>query len=88
MTNKTSPATAYTASGVAIGGFAITPNSSADLESVARGVYVGVTGNLTVITYGESAEITFQNVQAGSIIPIMVRRVMATSTASGLIGMY
>ena len=66
--------------------FAITPNSSADLAQTTRGIYVGGGGNLVVILADDSASVTFTNVQPGIIYPLRCKRVLATSTATGLVG--
>lgn len=58
----------------------------------AKSLYVGVTGNLTVITSGDNSNgglgtaILFSNVPVGWF-PLQVRAVMATgTTASGIVG--
>lgn len=78
--------------------FAITPNDSADLEHVTRGLYIGTGGDLTVdmagrVRNGEdidaSETILFANVAAGTILPIRVKRVDATgTTAQNIVGIY
>lgn len=51
-----------------------------------NGVYVGGAGNLKVVTAGGET-VTFNNCQAGSIIPWAVARVFSSgTTATGLIG--
>jgi hypothetical protein len=65
--------------------FAITPADS-DLSQEARALYVGGTGNLTV-TMDSGFVVTFTNVAAGSIIPISVVRVAASTTATSIIGL-
>lgn len=68
-------------------GFAITPNDSTDLASDAAGIYVGVTGNVTLVT-AKGTTLLFTAVPAGTVIPVDTRRVLATGTAaSGLIGL-
>jgi len=67
---------------------AITPNDSTDLTMATRGIYIGGDGNLSVVTVGDQT-VLFSNVVAGSILPIRVKRVMATNTtATNLVGMY
>lgn len=66
---------------------AITPNDSADLTTRALALYVGVSGDVKLDTWGGET-VTFANVPAG-ILPVRARRVYATgTTASGIIGLY
>jgi hypothetical protein len=66
--------------------FAITPSDSANLAQVVRALYVGVTGNLTLITIAGNS-VVFTNVPAGAIIPVQTQQVMNTgTTASGIVG--
>ena len=65
---------------------AVTPSDTVDLANVSV-IYVGVTGNIAIITAGGD-EVTLQNAQAGSVVPIRVKRVKATgTTATGLIAL-
>lgn len=72
--------------------FAVTPNDATNLAPVyAKALYVGVTGNVTVVPINAVADtdtVLFTAVPAGTILPIQVRRVMATgTTASGIIAL-
>lgn len=68
-------------------GFAITPDDSNDLAVDAGSIYVGVTGNIALVTVGGTT-LTFLAVQAGSILAVKARRVLATgTTATNLIGL-
>lgn len=76
---------------------AITPSDTAAVaigpgSSYAKALYVGVTGNLTVITAGDNSNgglgtpVLFSNVPVGWF-PVQVRAVMATgTTASSIVG--
>lgn len=81
--------------------FAVTTNDAQDLvnpagnamPSYAKGLYIGVTGNVAVITCGDDSNngagtpVTFTNVPVGWF-PVQVRRVMNTNTtASGIIAL-
>lgn len=83
--------------------FAVTPNDTLDLTnpsssasattSYAKALYVGVTGNLAVITAGDKSNnlqgtsVTFNNVPVGWF-PVQVRRVMSTgTTASNIVAL-
>lgn len=64
----------------------IVPDDAADLGYVTRGLYVGSTGSVVAVMLSGD-EITLNDVQAGVIYPIRVRRVKTTgTTAAGLIG--
>ena len=66
---------------------AITPSDTVNLGSPTRSIYVGVTGNLTVLMYGGQV-VTFNNVPVG-IFPIQVLRVNATgTTATNLVALW
>lgn len=61
---------------------AVTPSDTVDLTSPAKALYVGVTGDVTVIPLGSGAAVTFPAVPAGTILPVECRRVNATNTAA------
>lgn len=73
---------------------AATVTLDADISTVngsqVRGIYVGAAGNVAVRTsLGE--EVTFVGLQAGSIIPVRVRRVLTSGTtvsAGNLLALY
>lgn len=51
-------------------------------------VYVGVTGNVRVLT-AQGDDVTFVGVSAGTIIPVQVLRVYATNTtATNMVRIY
>ena len=65
---------------------AITPNNGADLTYTTRGIYVGGAGNIVATVGG--VDVTFNNVQAGTVLPIRTTRIKATgTTATGLVGL-
>ena len=67
---------------------AVTPSDSTNLTAIARSLYVGTAGNVTLLTVGQNV-VTFSNVQAGSILPVRVIRVNATSTtATNIVALY
>jgi hypothetical protein len=65
--------------------FAITPDTDNDLALWARSLYVGTAGDLVVIPADGTASVTFVGVQG--IVPVAVRRVLATSTADNIVGL-
>lgn len=67
------------------GAFAITPSDTVNLSDPAV-IYVGGTGNVRVMT-AQGDTVTFVGLPVGSIVPVQVIRVYATSTtATNLIG--
>ena len=68
-------------------GFAIVPSDSVDFVKDAGGIYVGVTGNVVLVT-GKGTVLTFVGVPAGTVLLIDTSRVNATATtATNLIGL-
>lgn len=66
--------------------FAVTPSDSTVLDLV--GIYVGTTGNVAVLPYGNTVAVTFDTVPAGAIIPLKITKVMSTNTtASNIVGL-
>ena len=71
--------------------FAITPSDSTDLDTFAKALYIGVSGDVSVHMAGDTAvsptTITFKSVPIGTL-PVQVRRVLAaTTTATNIIGL-
>jgi len=71
---------------------AITPDTDNDLATNTRAVYVGGAGNLIVHMAADAAgsptAVTFTAVPAGTLLPIRVRRVLATGTATAIVGIW
>lgn len=66
----------------------VTPNDTVDLPTLPRAIYVGQTGAVSVRLAGGQTAI-FNNVQAGSFLPIRAAGVNATgTTASGLVALW
>lgn len=67
--------------------FAITPHDSNNEDQVFRGLYVGVGGDVVVVTTKNKA-VTFTGVPTGTILPIIGKRVNATNTtATDMVGL-
>lgn len=67
---------------------AMTPALDADFPRITRGVYVGVTGNLTVQFAGDAdaAPVTLMNLTAGLWHPMQIQKIIsATTTATGIL---
>lgn len=73
----------------AIDAKSVTPNDSTDLSnSICRALYIGGAGNISLDT-AEGTTLTFSALQAGTILPLQVKRVRATSTtATDIIALY
>jgi len=71
--------------------FAVTP-SDTELSYVFRALYVGGTGNVVITTLGSgnvaSADVTFNNVPAGTILPICGKFVKAATTATNIVALF
>jgi len=67
--------------------FTITPNDVSELEEVTRALYVGSSGDISLIMKSGQT-IIFSGVSAGSILPIRVSHINSTNTtASNIIGL-
>ena len=70
-------------------GAAVTPSDTVDLTNVSLAIYVGATGNLTVIMAGAGESVAFTAIPAGTLFRIRVTRVMATgTTATGIVALW
>ena len=68
--------------------FAITPHDSNDLSNVTRGLYVGATGDVVVVT-ANGDEVTLTALAAGVFHPIRAKQVKSTNTtATNIVGVY
>lgn len=68
--------------------FAITPNDSQDLSLFTKAIYVGIGGDVVLRAVGADNDVTFANVQTGSIIDVRCRAVRSSgTTASAIVGL-
>lgn len=69
----------------AVRAVAVTPDDSTDLslvtDSIGPTLYVGGTGNVSVVTFGNDT-VTFTGVPAGAFLPLQVKRVRSTGTTA------
>jgi hypothetical protein len=65
-------------------GFAVTPSDATPFTTMARRLYVGGAGNVTLIT-AAGTTLLLTGVLAGSILPIQCSQVKATGTTATLI---
>lgn len=64
-------------------------SDTVNLTAVVKCIYIGVSaaGKVSLVTPAGTL-LTFQNVQAGSILPVAAIRILTSTTATGLIGLY
>lgn len=66
----------------------VTPSDSQDLTAVARSLYIGGSGNVSVVTSGGDT-VTFIGLTAGTILPVRVSRVRSTgTTATNIVALW
>ena len=71
----------------ATGAFSIIPHDSTPLNEITRALYIGSSGDVTVIMRS-GQEVTFVSIQPGTVLPIRAALVKATgTTATGIVGM-
>lgn len=65
-------------------------NPSLNPAGYCGGIYVGGDGNLIVVMAQDTTNtlVTFNGVKAGTFLPIQVKRVSSTSTASNIMGLW
>lgn len=69
------------------GGAAVTPSNTVDLTTIARSLYIGGSGDVTVDT-ADGSNLTFYSVPVGFFF-VRVRRVYATgTTATNIVALY
>lgn len=65
--------------------FAVTPSDSVNFSAEVRQLYIGATGNVTVVNQDNST-CTFVSVAAGAVLgPFFIKRVNATGTTASSI---
>lgn len=62
--------------------------TTTELAQFSRGIYVGVTGNLVVKMGVDTTLTTFVAVPAGTLLPIRISEIDATSTATAIVAIY
>lgn len=62
-------------------GAAITPNNNTDLTYVSRAIWVGGAGSVNVVLAGGQT-VLFTGILAGTLLPLRVTRVLASSTSA------
>lgn len=64
---------------------AVTPSDTTEFNPST--LYIGTAGNLVVKTVGGET-LTFSNVVAGTFIPVVVIRVLSSTTAANIVRLY
>lgn len=78
----------YKSTSPATGGVLITPGTAALERGVTRALWVGGAGNINV-TFESGETVLLSGVVAGSLLPISVSHVLATSTtATSIVALY
>lgn len=68
--------------------YAITPHASNNEQISFRSIWVGVGGDVVVVSEDDDV-VTFKNAGSGSVIPVRGKRVNAVGTsATNLVGIY
>jgi hypothetical protein len=65
-------------------------NPSLNPAGYCGGLYIGGSGNLVVVMAQDTTDtlVTFNGVVAGTFLPIQVKRVSSTSTATNIMGLW
>lgn len=67
---------------------AVTPSNTVDFAYIARGLYIGVAGDVTLVDITGGA-ITFTAVPAGTLLPVLCSRVNSTgTTATNMVALF
>lgn len=66
---------------------AVTPSDSTVVN--CRALYVGTTGNVAIMAFGDTVAVTLNSVPAGALLPIACGKVMSTNTtASNIVAWF
>ena len=67
---------------------AITASDSTNLTYLTRAIYVGGAGNVVAV-FPDDSTVTFTAVPAGTVLPLVVKRINSTSTtATAMVAIY
>lgn len=66
-------------------GVAVTPSDTVNLGQIARALWIGGAGTVTVVMSGDGAAVLLSGIPAGTLLPIRAQRVNATGTTATLI---
>ncbi len=60
---------------------AVTKSDTTDFDTTCRAIYVGDGGDVVAVRR-DGTTVTFKNVQTGTVLPIIARRINSTSTTA------
>jgi hypothetical protein len=60
----------------------ITPSDTAPLPLASKAIYVGGTGDITIVAVSDAQAVTLPAVPAGTVLRIRAAKVMATGTTA------
>lgn len=66
----------------------VTEHDTTELDPYPRALYIGGAGNLVVDMIGGQLNVAFNNVPAGTTLPISVKRIKAASTVSDIVAIW
>lgn len=70
-------------------GVAVTPSDSLALPNIPKALFIGVAGDLVTRGVNDTADLTFKNLTAGSILPFRAQFVRATgTTAASIVALF
>jgi len=68
--------------------FAIVPSETADLPRATKAIYIGLSGDVTLIPVRGTTPVVFKKLAAGTILDVRVRAIRVTGTTAGdLVGL-
>lgn len=71
-----------TLTGSGLSGFPVTPHDTDELPLVTRAVYIGTGGDIVCILKNDGSPVTFKNLADGSLLPLRIRKILATGTTA------
>jgi hypothetical protein len=70
-------------------GVAVTPDDSLPLANIPKALFIGEAGDLVMRGVHDTADLTFKNLAAGSILPFRAQFVRATgTTADSIVALF
>jgi hypothetical protein len=67
--------------------YAISPHATAALTLTTRAIYIGGDGDLICRLHGDTADVTFVGLVAGTLLPLRVSHVRNTSTTTFMVAL-
>lgn len=87
--DSTSQWTPDQSGGYAFHSVAVEPSDTDELNTVINRLYVGVSGDITLVMVGDVSSVLLKSVPVGLLSGLRIRKIFATgTTATNLIGFY